>query len=118
MSVEAPGVGAGYKRMLRREIVATASMDDAVLCDRGFDLDIWELDNEVRGAEDIDLEPLEEAACKIAIFEEQTTIRVSNQSMSRVCVTAPHTTFRSLRANRETSLRRLQRALRSSRRRG
>jgi uncharacterized linocin/CFP29 family protein len=36
-----------------------------------FDLDVWELDNEVRGAEDIDLEPLEEAARKIAIFEEQ-----------------------------------------------
>jgi len=35
-----------------------------------FDLDIWELDNIERGAKDIDLEPLEEAAKKIALFEE------------------------------------------------
>ena len=36
-----------------------------------FDLDVWELDNAVRGAEDIDLEPLEDAARKIALFEER-----------------------------------------------
>ncbi len=36
-----------------------------------FDLDVWELDNAVRGAEDIDLEPLEEACRKLARFEEQ-----------------------------------------------
>lgn len=37
-----------------------------------FSLDIWELDNVVRGAEDIDLEALEDAARKIAGFEERT----------------------------------------------
>ncbi|MDP1125322.1 family 1 encapsulin nanocompartment shell protein, partial [Klebsiella pneumoniae] len=35
-----------------------------------FELNIWELDNAVRGAEDIDLGALEEAARKIAQFEE------------------------------------------------
>lgn len=36
-----------------------------------FSLDIWELDNAARGAEDIDLSPLEEAAREIASFEEK-----------------------------------------------
>jgi uncharacterized linocin/CFP29 family protein len=36
-----------------------------------FDLDITELDNVVRGARDIDLRNLEEAAKKIALFEEK-----------------------------------------------
>jgi len=35
-----------------------------------FELDVWELDNAVRGAEDIELEPLEEACRKLARFEE------------------------------------------------
>ncbi len=35
-----------------------------------FKLDIWELDNIVRGAEDIDLEAMEDAAREIARFEE------------------------------------------------
>jgi len=35
-----------------------------------FELDTWELDNAARGAEDIDLEPMENAAKKIAGFEE------------------------------------------------
>lgn len=35
-----------------------------------FELDIWELDNAARGAGDIDLEGLENAASKIAKFEE------------------------------------------------
>lgn len=35
-----------------------------------FELNIWELDNVARGAEDIDLGPLEEAAREIARFEE------------------------------------------------
>ncbi len=35
-----------------------------------FELNIWELDNVARGAEDIDLAALEEAARKIAQFEE------------------------------------------------
>ncbi len=36
-----------------------------------FQLNIWELDNVARGAEDIDLEPLEDAAREIAKFEEK-----------------------------------------------
>jgi uncharacterized linocin/CFP29 family protein len=35
-----------------------------------FDLDIWELDNAVRGAEDVDLGPLEEAMARAAGFED------------------------------------------------
>jgi uncharacterized linocin/CFP29 family protein len=35
-----------------------------------FELDIREMDNVVRGAKDVDLSPLEEAARKIAFFEE------------------------------------------------
>lgn len=35
-----------------------------------FKMDKWELDNILRGAKDIDYEPLEEAAKKIALFEE------------------------------------------------
>ncbi len=36
-----------------------------------FELDVWELDNASRGDEAIDLLPLEDAARKIAMFEEQ-----------------------------------------------
>ncbi|MEE4177481.1 MAG: family 1 encapsulin nanocompartment shell protein [Bacteroides sp.] len=36
-----------------------------------FELNVWELDNVARGAEDIDLGPMEEAARKIAQFEEK-----------------------------------------------
>lgn len=35
-----------------------------------FELDRWEMDNIIRGAKDADLKPLEEAAEKIALFEE------------------------------------------------
>lgn len=35
-----------------------------------FTLDIWELDNLSRGAKDINLEPMQEAAYEIALFEE------------------------------------------------
>lgn len=35
-----------------------------------FRLNIWELDNIIRGAEDVDLEPMEKAAEQIAEFEE------------------------------------------------
>lgn len=35
-----------------------------------FEMDIWELDNVARGAKDLDLDPLIEAAEKIASFEE------------------------------------------------
>lgn len=37
-----------------------------------FSLDLWELDNVNRGAVDIDLDPLEKAARRIAEFEENT----------------------------------------------
>ena len=37
-----------------------------------FSLDIWELDNIARGAEDLDLDALEDAAKKMAEFEETT----------------------------------------------
>ncbi len=36
-----------------------------------FELNIWELDNAVRGAEDIDLDAMEDAAREIAQFEEK-----------------------------------------------
>ena len=36
----------------------------------GFKLSTWELDNVVRGAKDIELEPLQDAAAKIARFED------------------------------------------------
>jgi uncharacterized linocin/CFP29 family protein len=36
-----------------------------------FELDVWELDNAVRGAQDIELGTLEQAAKKIALFEEK-----------------------------------------------
>ncbi len=37
-----------------------------------FSLSIWELDNLARGAKDIDLDPMEDAAVKLAEFEEKT----------------------------------------------
>lgn len=37
-----------------------------------FSLDIWELDNLSRGSGDIDLDPMEKAAIKLAEFEEKT----------------------------------------------
>ena len=37
-----------------------------------FELDLWELDNVNRGAQDVDLEPLEKAAKRLAAFEERT----------------------------------------------
>ena len=36
-----------------------------------FELDIWELDNIARGARDLDLQPVIDAARKAALFEEQ-----------------------------------------------
>lgn len=35
-----------------------------------FELDLWELDNASRGARDIDLEPMENAAKEVALFED------------------------------------------------
>lgn len=40
-----------------------------------FELDIWELDNVARGAEDIDLDALEDAAREIAKFEENAIFK-------------------------------------------
>ena len=40
-----------------------------------FQLNIWELDNAVRGARDIDLDPLEEAAEKAAKFEDELVFK-------------------------------------------
>jgi uncharacterized linocin/CFP29 family protein len=40
-----------------------------------FELNKWELDNAVRGAVDIDLEPLRKAAYRIAQFEEESVFR-------------------------------------------
>ncbi len=37
----------------------------------GFQLDVWDLDNVVRGSRDVDFSSLEEAALKIARFEEE-----------------------------------------------
>lgn len=45
-----------------------------------FDLDIWELDNVARGAQDIDLTELEEAAREIARFEENAIYNGFNAS--------------------------------------
>lgn len=36
-----------------------------------FELDVWELDNVARGAKDIELDPVIEAARKMALFEEK-----------------------------------------------
>lgn len=41
-----------------------------VECRAPFVLDVWELDNIIRGAKDIELKSLEEASRKIALFEE------------------------------------------------
>lgn len=48
-----------------------------------FELDIKEMDNVVRGAKDIDLEKLEEAARKIALFEEQVIYHGLNEANIR-----------------------------------
>jgi uncharacterized linocin/CFP29 family protein len=45
-----------------------------------FELDMWELDNAVRGAVDLNLEPMEEAARKIAGFEENVIYNGFNKS--------------------------------------
>jgi len=44
-----------------------------------FELDKWELDNVLRGAKDVDYEPLEEAAKKIALFEESVIYNGSDK---------------------------------------
>jgi len=44
-----------------------------------FEMDRWELDNVLRGAKDVDYEPLEEAAKKIALFEENVIYNGSDK---------------------------------------
>lgn len=46
-----------------------------------FEIDRWELDNIIRGAEDVELAPLEEAAKKIALFEENAIYNGLEESM-------------------------------------
>lgn len=60
-------VPAGQKGALKYGIHQVLPLVEARI---PFELDIWELDNVARGAEDIDLGPMEEAARKIAQFEE------------------------------------------------
>lgn len=45
-----------------------------------FELDRWEMDNIVRGAKDIDLTPLEEAAEKIAKYEEEAIYKGNSKA--------------------------------------
>ena len=49
---------------------------------KSFNMDIWELDNAVRGAEDIDLSAMEKAAKEIAEFEEKTIYN----GMDKACI--------------------------------
>jgi uncharacterized linocin/CFP29 family protein len=60
-------VPAGQKGALKYGIHQVLPLVEARI---PFELNIWELDNVARGAEDIDLEPMEDAARKIAQFEE------------------------------------------------
>jgi uncharacterized linocin/CFP29 family protein len=45
-----------------------------------FNLNIWELDNVIRGAENIDLDPLRDAAKEIAKFEEKVIYQGHNKA--------------------------------------
>jgi len=57
-----------------------------------FSLDIWELDNIVRGAVDIDFSSLEDAAKKIAIFEEKAIFYGFSQAgIKGIMESSPHT---------------------------
>ncbi len=69
-----------------------------------FTLNIWELDNVVRGAADIDLDAMEEAARKIALFEEKAVFH----GFEKGCITgikqaSPHAALK-LSADREAVL--------------
>jgi uncharacterized linocin/CFP29 family protein len=56
-----------------------------------FSLDIWELDNIVRGAVDIDFSSLEDAAKKIAIFEEKAIFYGFSQAgIKGIMESSPH----------------------------
>jgi len=81
---------------------------------RPFDLNIWELDNIERGAKDIDLAPLEEAARDLAVFEETTIYKGFPQgnikgleecsSHSKIPVSEDHNAFLSTIADQIISL--------------
>lgn len=60
-----------------------------------FELDRWEMDNVVRGARDVDLKPLEEAAEKIALFEENAVYNgyIDGQIEGLVEVASHHLEF-------------------------
>lgn len=60
-------VPAGQKGALKYGIHQVLPLVEARI---PFELNIWELDNVARGAEDIDLGPMEDAARKLAQFEE------------------------------------------------
>ncbi len=61
-------VSAGQKSAVKYGIHQVLPLVEARI---PFQLNIWELDNVARGAEDIDLEAMEEAAREIAKFEEK-----------------------------------------------
>jgi uncharacterized linocin/CFP29 family protein len=57
-----------------------------------FELSLWELDNITRGAEDIDLEPLEKAAWEAARFEEETVYKgLSDGNVQALKTASVHT---------------------------
>lgn len=58
-----PGVAYGVRRVL-----------PLVELRAPFEVDIWELDNLSRGAEDVDLTPVEEAAARAAAFEDRAVL--------------------------------------------
>lgn len=45
-----------------------------------FELEVWELDNIIRGAKDVELDSLEDAAKKIALFEEEAIYKGLKQA--------------------------------------
>ncbi len=55
----------------------------------------WELDNAGRGCKDVDLEPLEEAARKVAFFEETAIFKGFDKGQIKgICQAAAHKTVR------------------------
>lgn len=56
-----------------------------------FELDIWELDNLTRGAKDVDLDPMEEAAKNLARFEEKAIYYgLKEGSINGMAEASPH----------------------------
>lgn len=59
-----------------------------------FDLNVWEIDNIIRGARDIDLDNLENAAKKIAEFEEKTIYEgLAAGSIAGIKASSPYETL-------------------------